>query len=449
MTRKETILVTIFIFLLLFRPTVLPIDLIYPLTAFSIVMLIMYARRSQAYSILWLRKIFNNRYFIAIASICIVSLIGFLYNWHLDGLSIAEAIKPYLMGLARFGVTFLLLPINLAWLLVYSKRKNFASGSLMQAVFYAIVIQLVFVIAAYLLPPVKDAIIWLMQINGNWTERWTENRPDEYRMFGFAKSLFDTFGFGLGILSAVPWIIAYRRKNLSYLLILPLIFFAVFINARTGLVIMGVTTLTFLIFYSLNWRNFLNETGKISRQNKRTLLAICVMTIVASVGIASFINRGGYLSTIIWRDIGGYVRFIASGGDITETYGTQAHINLSGEWWTVPERPDQLLIGAGQSVYGSDSTQGFSSDVGYINNIWILGVLGTIVLHSVLFYTMWKYTSRKYLGRTFAILSIVSILLFQVKGSAFWSANLGIASIILIYSIYYYEEHIQKRDSVT
>ena len=437
--RFKLVPITLFVFLLLFRPSIVPIDTIYQLTAFSLFMLFREARSGRLRVKDWLSRVIGKKYVIAVL-LAFAGLIAlaFVYNWAFYGLDRAT-VASFFMAIARFLVTFAVLPINLIWLLIYCKNNKLFVDDVLKVVFYAIVLQLICVIAAYAIPPVKDFFIWLMQANGNWHERWTSNGLADYRMYGFAKSLFDTFGFGLGILSAVPWIIAYRLKNLKYLLILPVMFFAVFINARTGIVIMSVTTAVFLGFFIANWQRFSGSAKKIAKQNKYALLALFLLLFVSVLGIKNFMDRGGYLSRAIWRDIRAYVSYVISGGASATIARTQASKNFSKAFWTTPEDPVQLFVGAGQSVYGNDSVQDFSSDVGYINNIWLFGVIGTIMLHLMMMYALWKYRPAGAYGAMFAIVSIVSILLFQIKGSAFWSANLGISSILLVYFIGHYE----------
>lgn len=437
---KELLLATLFVFLLLFRPTILPVDILYVLTGFSACMLLREVLSRKRTPLAELARIRVKSFFwIPLAFLSLI-LIAFTYNLIAHGPLDQEVVVSFFMAVMRLVFTFILLPINLAWLLLYSRAKKLSVDDLLKAVFYAIVLQLLCVMGAYFVPVIKDFFIWLMQVNGNWSPRWTENKADVYRMFGFAKSLVDTFGFGMGILSAVPWILAYRLKDLRYLSILPVIFFAIFINARTGIIIMGVVTIIFLFLFIAKRQHFLAATGTLSKPNKYAIVTFCIALAMMVFGAVSFINKGGYFATSLWRDMGGYTRFLLSGGDVTKTRGTQASTHFSDAFWAVPKDPVQLLIGAGQSVYGPDSAQDTSSDVGYINNIWLFGLIGTAMLHILAIVLLWKYRLNEAYGKAFAISCILSILLFQIKASAFWSANLGISSILLLYFIGYYEK---------
>lgn len=198
--------ITVFVFLLLFRPSVVPIDTIYPLTAFSLFMLLREVRSGRLRVRYWLSRVSGNGYAIAILlAFAGLTASAFAYNWVFYGLDRATAVS-FFMAISKLTMTFIVLPINLTWLLVYCKNNKIFVDDLLKVVFYAIVLQLICVAAAYIVPQVKDFFIWLMQANGNWSEKWTRNATADYRMYGFAKSLFDTFGFGLGLLSAVPWI---------------------------------------------------------------------------------------------------------------------------------------------------------------------------------------------------------------------------------------------------
>ncbi len=444
MMRKELLLATLFVFLLLFRPSMLPVDTLYVLTGFSVCMLLREVLSRRLNLLAELSRIRASTYFWVPFMFLGIIFVAFVYNSIAHGPLDKEVIVSFFMAVMRLAFTFVLLPINLAWLLVYSRAKKISVDDLLKVVFYAIVLQLLCVTGAFLVSAIKDFFIWLMQINGNWSARWTENRADDFRMFGFAKSLVDTFGFGMGILSTVPWILAYRLKDLRYLSVLPVIFFAIFVNARTGIVIMGVASIIFLTLFIVERRHFFTATGKLSKQNRYALAAFCLALVLMVLGATSFINKGGYFATSLWRDMGGYTRFVLSGGNITTTRGTQASTNFSHEFWATPPDPVQLLIGAGQSVYGPDSAQDSSSDVGYINNIWLFGLIGTAALHILAVVMLWKYRLNGAYGKAFAISCILGIFLFQIKASAFWSANLGISSVLLVYFIGYYEKRSLK-----
>lgn len=66
----------------------------------------------------------------------------------------------------------------------------------------------------------------------------------------------------------------------------------------------------------------------------------------------------------------------------TYTLGSMQNSLLSKNFYHLPTEGLAVLLGKGHSCYGSQmkSIYGYASDVGYINYIWICGIIGLIAL---------------------------------------------------------------------
>lgn len=429
-----------FIFGILFRPPILPIDIIFPLTAISIYGIF----REVAFKKFDTRHFFLSRPVRSLAKwsalMVILSAISIMVGFAtMSDYSMLSAISTS----AKLMWTFWLFPINIAFFLMICQKYNVQVNTILRMILYATMLQAVLAILAYAIPEVKNIFISIMQAN-NWSERWTTNNAAGQRMNGFAKSLFDTFGYGMGILASVPFILAYRTSNLKYLLALPFILLAILINARTGLVIFGVVAALFLLL-------FLRHNRQFSRYRSNILVLVVLLLAIVPIGISSvtsYVSSGSNFSDRTMDDIDSYIEFIQTGGAYTGSYGGQADILFSDSFWTLPTNKLQLFVGTGVSVYGSSSPFEFSSDVGYVNAVWYMGLIGLIIFHVTFLWYLWISSRHKKYWRTFAAAAIVSVLVFQVKGSAFWSANLGISATILLLALCIYQQRHDKRDYV-
>ena len=425
----------IFIFCLLFRPPILPIDLLIPMTfisAYGILREVLY--KNIDFKNFFLSQSINKLVRLS-ALFAVLSFIGILIGILTES---NYSITSSLNAAAKLVWTFWLYPINLIFLFIIFQKRNVQVNTILRMILYATMIQAVFAITSYLIPEIKNIFISIMQAN-NWSERWTDNNAAGQRMNGFAKSLFDTFGYGMGILSSVPFILSYRTNHLKYLLTLPFIFIAILVNARTGLVIFTIVLLIFTILMMKHRRKFSGQSS---------ILAIIFILTIIPIGmhsIVTFMSSGSSFAMHTENDINSYIEFIKTGGKDIGSYGGQADILFSDKFWTIPSQSPQLLFGMGLSVYGKDSPYDFKSDVGYINNIWYFGLVGLVSLHAIVFRHVRKVTRHHSYWRSFATIAIVSILFFQIKGSAFWSANLGISATILLLAVCIYEQNLERK----
>lgn len=425
----------LFIFALLFRPPILPIDLIIPLTLISLYGIIRETVRGR----LTLKRFFLAapassliRWSIIVTLLVSTSVaVGFATVGEFSFSSTVNAS-------AKLVWTFLLLPINIFYLFILYQKSNVQVNTILKMILYATLIQCAIALVAYTVPAIKDIFVGIMQVN-NWDERWTTFNIADQRMNGFAKSLFDTFGYGMGILATVPLILAYRTHNLKFLIALPFILLTILINARTGLIIFSLAIVLFLPLFIRGGSSLLRY-----RNNIITLGTLAIVIPISVLIIGSLLDSGSSFYERTVSDIGSYLEFIRTGGQGSGDYGGQADVLFSDRYWTLPSSSLQVAMGTGLSVYGGDSVFDFTSDGGYVNSIWYMGLIGLITLSFAFFRFTWRVTRHTSYWRVFSTIAILSVLIFQVKGSAFWSANLGISSIFLVLAVCVYESGLEQ-----
>lgn len=427
-----------FLFCLLFRPPILPIDLLLPLTALSTYGIF----REIRYRGFDFKKFYLTRDTIRLVRWLAVVLTLVAIGTTIGVTTLADhSISSSIHSSMRLLWTFALLPINLVFFFMMCQKNRVNTNTILLMLLYATMIQVAIAIISYTVPAIKDVLISIMQAN-NWEERWSLLNMAEHRMNGFAKSLFDTFGYGMGILTAVPLLLSHRTGNLKYLLCIPFIFLAIVINARTGLLIFGIVI---ALFSTLTLKG-LRRLSSISSAN-----AVYIGLLVAGLALTAYFmlnmsNTNSNLSQRTATDISSYIEFFKTGGSNTGNYGGQADILFSKNFWSLPDTPTQTILGTGMSIYGSDSPYAFSSDVGYINIVWYVGVLGSIILYSSLAFYMIGRPGGAAAWRILGAAVLLSFLVFQVKGNALWSANLGISASLMLIALRNFDNH-RERDS--
>ena len=94
-----------------------------------------------------------------------------------------------------------------------------------------------------------------------------------------------------------------------------------------------------------------------------------------------------------------------------------AEILFSDRFWNIPTGL-ALVFGTGHSIYGAEGYP--NSDVGYVNDLWLGGIIGTLILYAafaLLFIKAFKNT-KEINVRCLILFFAVAILVFQVKANA-------------------------------
>ncbi len=105
-----------------------------------------------------------------------------------------------------------------------------------------------------------------------------------------------------------------------------------------------------------------------------------------------------------------------------------AELLFKDDFWSIPTGL-ALVFGTGHSVYGAEGYP--HSDVGYINDLWTGGIVGTLILYAafaLLFIKAFR-SSKDINVRCLILFFAVAILVFQVKANAIMF-NAGINTIL-------------------
>ena len=254
----------------------------------------------------------------------------------------------------------------------------------------------------------------------------------ERRFFGFSNNLLDLFGFGFGIISALPLYYSSAKKEYKILLSIPFLLLTCVLNSRTGLLIFAIGVFVWIV------ELIISKTVRLSMIIKWGMFFS--MMAATCFGIVSMLSP----RTIEWisKDFSSFI------GD-DSSYGTATSI-YSERFWTIPD-DGRVLVGTGHNVSAYSSSKVDStihSDNGYINEIWKAGIIG-LLLFVTMNYLIIRHSycfENDYILKAMFVFFGVSMIVFMVKASL-TGYNPGNAIIysLFIYSFYNDKEVLHEK----
>ena len=332
---------------------------------------------------------------------------------------------------------FLIVPVLLIcclYICIRGKKLNYSPYDLGMQFVYATMIQFLLALLALLIPAVKDWFVDVIYANTGayyLDIQWIMLR----RGFGFTNSFVDSFGFGMGIIAALP-LFFIKKNRLKILYFIPCAIFISLVNVRTGLIMSGLG----LVFC-------LPVIIKILIKEKLRLVAAASGALLVLVGFVALVQVRNPI-TISWilGDMASFTEQTPPQGNLTEdpddlpdsnddqknphfndANSTTAENLFSEGFWNFPSGVS-LIFGTGHTVY---EAEGYShSDVGYVNDLWMAGIIGSLLLYAAFAYVLWNAAKGSAANIKWLILFFaVSIVLFQVKANAFMF-NAGLNTIL-------------------
>ena len=251
-------------------------------------------------------------------------------------------------------------------------------------------------------------------VSYGYTERYLTLAA--YRLYGFSNGLT----FATPCIQALLAVITFARiqtSNKKYLNVICgfLLFFSAIINARSAFI---VAVLGFAVFIILS---------RYSLKSKITILIILpvLIIIIINYGLPLLDQYSHVTHKWIVTGIEEIVAFL--GGNTLENSYFNYVTNSSK--FILPES-GKILFGAGYSLLGNDAIS-FSSDIGYINDMWLGGVVYIILTYSIFLRYMISIAKADDVTiRFIGFLLIVNYLVLNIKGPVF-KMN-GLTNMLLI-----------------
>ncbi len=185
----------------------------------------------------------------------------------------------------------------------------------------------------------------------------------DMRLYGYSNGLTYAMPVIQAILAMVAIYLAIN-KSLKYLIYVPFLMFSAIINGRTPIIIVAICALV-LLFQRLT----INP-----RKAIRIFLLLAGVIVVVVFGLV-ILNKYAYY-TFLWiqdgaKQITGFFK-----GDFSEGYFSYL---MDPAKWILPGG-FSVLFGTGARIMGENPT-GVVSDIGYVNDIWLGGLLYCVVAY--------------------------------------------------------------------
>ena len=294
--------------------------------------------------------------------------------------------------------------INIAIISDKLSRLGYSKKDALEILLKIGAIQGVICVVSIFFLPLKDIAVQLYANTGGINEFVIGSR-----VFGISNDY--TFGTPIyhGMLAGIGLYYAIKNK-VNYYPYIALILFASIMNGRTGI-------LVFIIFYlGIIVHNLLIGNLKYA---KKPLLAILLVSVLM-VGAIQYVAPSSYnFISILVQDTNNLIFK-------KELTGNYEALNQS---ISLPSG-NALIYGAGHRVYADKASEyeTTSSDIGFINDLYMIGIVLSIVFYiTILYFLRYRSTEDKFL-----MTALFIILMFaNIKGEVFRSS---IVMFLVIYT---------------
>lgn len=375
----------IFSFLYIFNPgNFAPFNLLYVLGLFSFFYL--YLNKITLF------KFLSNKRIFLLIFICLVYFLYLLVQYFFGG-------NDAILRAYSFIILIVSLLCSLTVIIVFEKTYSLNFYNLMKFIVVVALIQLFFVYLSVLVPSFREWTLSTARQSDILTI--SNDAGSGLRSFGLASGYTSTFPMVMGVCALFSFYLFVLNKNIKdklfYFIIFLLIVFSVILNARVGLVPIGLMLIFSPIF--------------LLRNDKKNFLILSV--ILSVILFLPNINIGN--SDYFFRFVQGLNEFDSLlDGKKTGTFET-----LSGMWF-FPSSTLGLLFGDGYKILGA-SPRG--SDIGIVQDIYMFGVIPSFILGcaiTYIFYPLIGYLRNK-CGLFFTSILVVSLVIYYLKGMGFYA----------------------------
>lgn len=434
----------LFIFCLLFAPPIIPSVNVGLIASFIALALLIFKYKKQLFETLKKSGIlkFSVLFAVFLAYLALVTVV----NYFLIGERVQ--LMHYVKLWYRFFLIIPMLMASSAYICIRAKELKYDIKKLCMCFVYATLLQFVLVMLSLIFPEVKALFIKTIYLNtGDWylSIPWVVAR----RGFGFTNSFVDSFGWGMGLIAVIP-LFFIHKNNMKPALLCPLSLFVSLVNARTGLIMLFIGMLFVL--------PILYKTYRGSARKEKLYGAGMVLAAVAILIILCLIIFIFNPVTLQWI-VGDLISFVPENSETPsalqemlnnladDSQTTTAEVLFSDRFWNLPSGYI-IGFGSGHSIFGAEGYP--NSDVGYINDLWMGGIVGCVLLYGA-FFCLFKKAFKSV--DSFALKALVLFLaaclaVFQIKANAIsFCAGLNITLPILF--LYMFSKKEPEQDSKT
>jgi len=407
---KKNVFFTIFLFLLIYYPPIIGINLLHIIACFSYLYLI----KNHCY----LRKACKERIVLLIVGF------GFILIWLLAVCLIEK--KPFAVGIGYLQIVLEVLPATIA-VGIYCVKKNITKEEFLDLILVVGTIQGIISVIAFVFPDVQRAILNQALKYGFDNQKYSSFLGRRY--FGLAYNLVTYVPVCQSFLTIIVIHLALDKK-IKYLYMVPFLIFSAIINGRSALIILCVGM--GMLFIEQMRKLDVAKTLKISF----ITIIFLVLLIVLYNNLENWSPR-----TYMWLEQGiEEIKMFIFEGE-TGTY-LSSITNVS----DLMPKGTEFFAGIGEMSIGGNS-RGIASDIGYINYLWMGGAVFLILVHCQFFYiiaSLLKYSKKSAILRFAGIYIFIIMIIFNVKMPIF-SLNEMTIMTIMIYSFLVIKKHNENK----
>lgn len=297
---------------------------------------------------------------------------------------------------------------------VLSKQKEFVFGDVVIQVGF---IASVFSCVALFYPPF-NFFLRSIQVSNELTD-YAESQSF-FRFYGLAINLSSAYGYMQGLVAALC-LLKLDKTHKRYALYFLTLVISVFVNARTGIVPVFLTIIYLIMNFVVKF--------KVGKLLKTSILAIFALyAIISTLKLLPDVNE----FVIDFFDQISLMLFEEDDGFKNSAYFTMLKF---------PESLVGIIFGEGHSIYGIGA--GDSSDIGYVNQIFIGGLVFALllVIYEIVLYVKIRNRSGEIVYST---IFFFSILIFNYKGFNFYDSGAYIKLWMLYYFILVHNRMAKK-----
>ena len=374
------------------------------------------------------RTIYSKFFYLNIVKIALYLIFVMLYIFIVMLVNGQQAIVALGEVYSRLGA-FIFEMVPVACYIVYKAwRKHI---DILDLIIFAATLQGIISVFSFLFPNIQNYIVSTMVENG-YSDVYLNLKS--YRLYGVSYSML----FGMPIANSIIAVLAFYlsfSKGLKYLICSLLILFSAIINARITFVVLIIFSI--FILYELLKPNGEKKTVLIAR-----FIIFSIIIFVLGYLLYYFVSKNN--DRIITGWISGIQNTVALIFNIDNRSSYFSYYRGS-DRWQLPERFISIVLGTGQRVIRGNLD--YNSDIGYINDIWLGGLL-----YSVLIY-LFVIKEFLHLGVWFKcrtrlrLIGFVFLLIFaitNIKGTV-----VGINEVMALFSILFVSSYIKINEVAT
>ncbi|MGG3557255.1 hypothetical protein ABES23_11490 [Peribacillus frigoritolerans] len=344
--RKYNLLIIFILFLFIYEPPLFKVNVLHIIGVFSWIYI--FINNKSILNVMNLKTIIRT--YVILFIFLIYLAIVTLYN----GNSILNTFSFVYWIIDIF-------PISLMLCLHFS-RKKYSFYDFLNILLITGSLQALTALISLISPSVKEFFLYKL-INYGYSDRFID--LSNLRMYGFASNLTYSTPILQAVMASISVYLAINKGG-KYIFFTPLLLFSAIINARTSFIIFAIGIFAIII-----------ASKKINIKSIIRLSIIGVaLFITINVGLSFLKNNANETYDWVLTGFNEIVNLFEDGPNQTEGYF--AYINSS-ERYILPD-DFGILFGVGERIL-STNNYGVRSDIGYINDIWLGGLLYTVFIY--------------------------------------------------------------------